>query len=45
MNKDSDLPVPTPYKAPKGYIWHHHEDGTIMVLVEKVFIGSFLIED
>ncbi|WP_236841229.1 HNH endonuclease [Brevibacillus formosus] len=35
LNKDSDPPVPAPDKAPEGYIWHHHEDGTTMVLVEK----------
>ncbi|MHB0879522.1 HNH endonuclease [Paenibacillus sp. SEL1] len=35
MNKDSDPPVPAPDKAPEGYIWHHHEDGTTMILVEK----------
>ncbi|UED76517.1 HNH endonuclease [Brevibacillus sp. DP1.3A] len=41
LNKDTDSPVPAPDKAPEGYIKHHHEDGTIMILVEKVIHREF----
>ncbi|WP_181676267.1 T7SS effector LXG polymorphic toxin [Listeria rustica] len=34
LNKDSNPPVPTLSRAPEGYTWHHHEDGTTMILVD-----------
>ena len=35
LNKDSDPPVPSLNRPPSGYIWHHHQDGKTMILVEK----------
>ncbi|MBD7964847.1 T7SS effector LXG polymorphic toxin [Fictibacillus norfolkensis] len=35
LSKDSDPPVPAFNKPPAGYIWHHHQDGKTMILVEK----------
>lgn len=35
LNKDSDPPVKSIYRAPQGYTWHHHQDGKTMILVEK----------
>lgn len=41
LNKDSDPQVPISDKAPEGYIWHHHEDETIMTLVQKAINREF----
>ncbi|PCD06304.1 hypothetical protein CMV16_19205 [Peribacillus simplex] len=35
LNKDSDPPVPSLNKPPLGYVWHHHQDGKTMILVDK----------
>ena len=35
LNKKSNPPVPALDEAPKGYTWHHHQDGTTMILVDK----------
>ena len=35
LNKNSDPPVPALDKPPVGYIWHHHQDGKTMILVDK----------
>ncbi|MBC2163882.1 T7SS effector LXG polymorphic toxin [Listeria booriae] len=35
LDKNSVPPVPQLNQPPKGYTWHHHEDGKTMVLVEK----------
>lgn len=35
LSKDSDPPVPALDKPPVGYIWHHHQDGKTMILVDK----------
>lgn len=35
LSKTSEPPVPALNQPPKGYTWHHHEDGTSMILVEK----------
>ncbi|WP_181352957.1 MULTISPECIES: DUF4244 domain-containing protein [Laceyella] len=34
LDKNSDPPVPASHRPPKGYTWHHHQDGTTMMLVE-----------
>lgn len=41
MNKDSIPPVSKPNKPPKGYIWHHHQDGKTMILVEEKIHSEF----
>ncbi|MCW1929668.1 HNH endonuclease [Bhargavaea beijingensis] len=35
LSKDSDPSVPALDKPPVGYIWHHHQDGKTMILVDK----------
>lgn len=35
LSKDSDPPVPAIDKPPIGYIWHHHQEGKTMILVDK----------
>ncbi|QUW23032.1 HNH endonuclease [Sporosarcina sp. Marseille-Q4063] len=35
LNKNSIPPVPKLNQPPKGYTWHHHEDGKTMMLVRK----------
>ncbi|MGK3614289.1 HNH endonuclease [Bacillus cereus] len=35
LNKNSDPPIPALDKPPVGYIWHHHQDGKTMILVDK----------
>ncbi|WP_309244860.1 HNH endonuclease [Bacillus sp. WMMC1349] len=35
LSKDSIPPVPKSNQPPKGYTWHHHEDGKTMILVRK----------
>ena len=35
LNKSSIPPVPKLNQPPKGYTWHHHEDGKTMILVRK----------
>src|SRR5699024_6269578 len=35
LDKNSNPPVPSLDRPPKGYTWHHHEDGTTMILVER----------
>ncbi|MGV3262691.1 HNH endonuclease [Cytobacillus pseudoceanisediminis] len=35
LSKDSDPPVPALDKPPVGYIWHHHQNGKTMILVDK----------
>ncbi len=35
LSKDSNPPVPEANKPPVGYTWHHHQDGTTMILVDK----------
>ncbi len=35
LNKNSDPSVPALDKPPVGYIWHHHQDGKTMILVDK----------
>ncbi|MBC1793652.1 hypothetical protein HCA52_09515 [Listeria booriae] len=34
LSKDSNPPLPSLSRAPEGYTWHHHEDGTTMILVD-----------
>ncbi|WP_236347725.1 HNH endonuclease, partial [Paenibacillus plantiphilus] len=41
LNKDSDPSVPKSDEPPDGYTWHHHEDGTTMILVEKDIHADF----
>jgi hypothetical protein len=41
LNKNSDPPVPKMDEPPEGYTWHHHEDGTTMILVEKDIHAEF----
>ncbi|MCA0993481.1 HNH endonuclease [Guptibacillus hwajinpoensis] len=35
LTKNSNPPVPALDKPPAGYIWHHHQDGKTMILVDK----------
>lgn len=35
LSKDSNPPVPALDKPTVGYIWHHHQDGKTMILVDK----------
>ncbi|MFD2131019.1 HNH endonuclease [Pseudogracilibacillus auburnensis] len=41
LNKDSNPPVPALDKPPVGYIWHHHQDGKTMILVDKDIYNQF----
>ncbi len=35
LDKNSNPAVPRSDSPPKGYTWHHHEDGKTMILVER----------
>src|SRR5699024_2796851 len=35
LDKNSNPPVPSLDSPPTGYTWHHHEDGTTMILVDR----------
>ncbi|KMJ59306.1 RHS-family protein [Bacillus sp. LL01] len=41
LNKDSNPPVPAPNQPPKGYTWHHHQDGKTMILVDRKVHAEF----
>ncbi|MCR6111738.1 HNH endonuclease [Bacillus sp. A301a_S52] len=41
LNKNSDPPVPALNEPPKGYVWHHHQDGKTMILVEEKIHTEF----
>ncbi|WP_106495640.1 T7SS effector LXG polymorphic toxin [Lentibacillus sp. Marseille-P4043] len=41
LSKDSDPPVPALNKPPLGYVWHHHQDGRTMMLVEEKIHKQF----
>ncbi|OPG95211.1 RHS-family protein [Chryseobacterium mucoviscidosis] len=41
LTKDSVPPVSKSNKPPKGYTWHHHQDGKTMILVEEKIHGEF----
>ncbi|MGM0923928.1 MAG: HNH endonuclease [Bacillota bacterium] len=41
LSLETDPPVPSMNKPPIGYIWHHHEDGKTMMLVEKDIHAQF----
>ncbi|WP_141235182.1 T7SS effector LXG polymorphic toxin [Terribacillus saccharophilus] len=41
LDKDTDPPVPAANKAPKGYTWHHHQDGKTMILVKSKIHAEF----
>jgi len=41
LNKDSDPPVQVMNKPPTGYIWHHHQDGKTMILVQDKIHAEF----
>ncbi|MFJ5765800.1 HNH endonuclease [Lysinibacillus sp. NPDC093210] len=41
LSKDSIPPVLKPNKPPSGYIWHHHQDGKTMILVEEKVHSEF----
>ncbi|WP_152658615.1 HNH endonuclease, partial [Oceanobacillus sp. CFH 90083] len=41
LNKDSHPSVPKKNQPPEGYTWHHHEDGTTMMLVEADIHDEF----
>ncbi len=35
LDKNSNPSVPSPNQPPRGYTWHHHEDGQTMILVKR----------
>ncbi|MGY0692378.1 T7SS effector LXG polymorphic toxin [Virgibacillus sp. FSP13] len=41
LNRDSDPPIPAFNKPPLGYVWHHHQDGKTMILVEEKIHKQF----
>lgn len=41
LDKNSNPPVPASDKPPKGYTWHHHEDGKTIILVDKKIHDQF----
>lgn len=41
LNKKSKPPVPGSNEPPRGYTWHHHEDGETMILVNKEVHADF----
>ncbi|NMF01395.1 HNH endonuclease [Aneurinibacillus aneurinilyticus] len=41
LSKDSDPPIAASNKPPKGYTWHHHQDGKTMILVDEKVHAEF----
>ncbi|MEI2326089.1 T7SS effector LXG polymorphic toxin [Priestia megaterium] len=41
LNKETIRPVRKIDQSPEGYTWHHHEDGTTMILVEEEIHAQF----